>query len=203
MNRQLTRKQFWALCAAFGALWGAVEVTIGAYGHSLHLPFTGLTLATFGAALLVAQRQIFPTRGLTLGTALLAALTKSMSSGGIILGPMLGMMMEGLLVEIALFAAPRSRLAGATGVGLAALWAVSQKFVLLFALYGVGLLDLYQSAGRAALDALGLGETGVAQALAIAVAALFAGAGAVGLLGHSVGTRAAARLREAKCPDGG
>lgn len=174
--------RFWSTAAAFGALWGAVEITLGSFLHTLKLPFSGALLAAIGAGLLVAERQILPARGLSAATAVLAALCKSLSPGGVILGPMVGISVEGLLVEVALLAAPRFVGTAALAGGLTALWAVFQKVIVQILLYGATVLDLY----RAVLDKAGewLGHAGAGWGLAAAllgiVAALGAAGGAIG-----------------------
>lgn len=187
--------RFWALAASFGALWGAVEITLGSFLHTLKVPFGGALLASLGAALLVAQRQIEPTRGLSVATAAIAALCKSLSPGGVILGPMIGIGVEGLLVELALFVAPRFFGSALLAGTLAALWSAFQKVLVQLVLYGGTALELYEAALRKADDWLGHGGAGLGL-----VAALLSILGALGMLaggfGHRVGREAARVLRE-------
>lgn len=187
--------RFWARAAAFGALWGSLEITLGSFLHSLRFPLAaGVLLASTGALLLVAARQIAPQRGGSLAIGAVAALCKSVSPGGVILAPMLGIATEALLVELALLAAPRSRLAAALGGTLAALWAVSQTLVTKVFIYGVDILSLYLALLRRARDWLGLPEGAGWWALAV-VLLLVAVTGATGgLLGRGIGREAARQL---------
>ena len=186
--------RFWSQTAAFGALWGGVEITLGSFLHSLRLPFGGVLLAATGALLLVAARQILPQRGSTLAVGVVAALCKSISPGGIILGPMIGIATEALLVELALLVAPRARASAALAGALAALWALSQKLVSQTVFFGGSVLALYLALLRRARDWLHLpGQAGWwALALLLGVVVLLGACG--GLLGHSVGREAARRL---------
>ena len=143
-RRQInSRDLFWAHVTTFGALWGALEITLGSFLHALRVPFGGVLLAAMGAALLVAQRQLLPTRGASLATGFVAALCKSISPGGIILGPMMGILTEAALVEVALLPAPRSPVSAAAGGALCALWSFGQKLFTQYILYGSKLIDLY------------------------------------------------------------
>ena len=135
--------RFWAMVAAFGALWGALEITLGSFLHALKLPFGGTALGVVAAALLVAQRQVLPRRGLSLATGVVAALCKSVSPGGVILGPMIAITAEALLVELALLPAPRSRLAAAWAGALVVCWATFQKVIGQYVYLGEDIIDLY------------------------------------------------------------
>jgi hypothetical protein len=180
--------------AAFGALWGVLEITVGSFLHALHLPFTGVVLASTGAGLLVAQRQVLPRRGASLATGFVAALCKSMSPGGVVLGPMAGILVEAMLVEAALLAAPRSALTALPAGALAAIWAAFQKLFTQYLFYGGSVLDLYLSLLREASDAAGIPEESRASSLAIVLAAiaLFGATGSV--LGWRIGREGRRRL---------
>jgi hypothetical protein len=176
------RASFWPTAAAFGALWGTIEITLGSFLHTLRLPFTSALLAAIGAALLVAERQVAPARGISMATAVIAALLKSISPGGVILGPMLAITMEGLLVEIALLAAPRFFGAALLGGFLAALWGVFQKLITQWILYGATILDLYMALLRKAGEWLGHSNAGwwLAAILLGLIALIGAAGGAIG-----------------------
>jgi hypothetical protein len=188
--------RFWAYAAAYGALWGAVEVTAGSFLHALRVPFSGVLLASLGAALLVAQRQVLDLRGLTLATGAVAALCKSLSPAGIIWNPMIAIVMEALLVEAALFLAPRSRFSAAAAGSLAAAWAVAQGLLMQYIVYGRTIFDLYVTiVGRTTAWFGVAARTGWAALACVALALLLLGASS-GLWGRRVGRVAFERLTE-------
>jgi hypothetical protein len=178
---------FWAHVAAFGALWGGIEITVGSFLHTLRLPFGGTLLACLGSMLLVAARQIEPRRGASLATGVVAALCKSISPGGVILGPMMGITTEALLVEIALLIAPRAHASAAAAGALAALWSTFQKVISQVIFYGAGILTLYLTVLRRARDWLGLPEDAGFWALGALLAVILAMGTAAGLLGRRIG----------------
>ena len=186
-------ERFWAHVTAFGALWGALEITLGSFLHALRLPFAGVLMASLSAALLVAQRQLWPRRGLTAATGLVAALCKSISPGGIILGPMIGIMTEALLVELALLLAPRALPLAALAGALCALWSAFQKVITQFVVYGASVIELYLAALRRAGDWLGISAAaGWRAAIALLSALVLLGA-LGGALGHRLGRDARTR----------
>ena len=198
-GRRSTR--FWAHVTAFGAAWGAFEITLGSLLHSLRVPFAGVVLSSLGAAVLVAQRQFLPDRGASLATAAVAALCKSLSPDGLVLGPMSAILMEGLLVEAALLAAPRSVVPAALAGSLCALWSAFQKLISRVVFFGGGVVDLYLGALRAAGKSLGVSSRTGWTLLAVfcLVVALVGATG--GILGRALGRQAARRLAAAEAPD--
>ncbi len=139
--------------AVFGALWGAVEISMGTVLKALHLPFNGAFLASIGLAVLLVGRLFVPRRGATLFIGVIATLIKLFSIGGVVLGPMIGILMEALLAEVALsaFGYPRHTgflLAGILGVG----WTMVQPFITGALLFGRDTmevwLDLVNQGGR-------------------------------------------------------
>jgi hypothetical protein len=188
-----SRILFWSNAAAFGALWGAIEITLGSFVHALHIPFSSALLAAVGVMVLVAQRRILPVRGLALATAVVAAVCKSISPGGIILGPMIAILFEGLLIELSLSVLPSSPVAAAVGGSLAALWCALQKLIGQLVLFGATVVELYLALVRRAFDWLGLPlEYGW-----WAVGALLTAVALVGAAGGLIGWKIGGRAREA------
>ena len=146
----------WVQAAAFGALWGTVEITLGSFLHTLRVPFSGAILGSLSAALLAAHRQMFPVRGSSLAVSLVAALCKSLSPGGIILGPMLGILSEGVVMELLFLPAPRSLVACAAGGAICSVMASVQKVFVSYLVYGGTILELYLALLRKAGEWLGV-----------------------------------------------
>jgi len=194
-NRQVVSSTplFWSTAAAFGALWGTVEITLGSFIHTLRIPFSSAILASIGAALLIAQRQVVPKRGLSIATALIAALCKSLSPGGVILGPMVGITVEGLLVELALLASSRFVVCAILAGMLAAVWPVFHKLLSGFVFYGTTAVELYVAMLQKANAWLGHADAG--WWVVMAFIGIIASIGALGgLFGWCVGKDAARSL---------
>ncbi len=183
-----------AQAAAFGALWGAVEVTTGSFLHALHIPFTGVLLASIGAGLLVAQRQICGRRGISIMTGVVAALCKSLSPAGIIWNPMAAIVMEAAIAEAFLTLAPRAA-ASAIAVGaLAVAWSIGQGLFTQYILYGSNVFSLYVTVVGKTASWLGVETASAWLTLAGVAAAFIIFGGLVGLWGRRVGTLARERL---------
>lgn len=119
-----------ATLAVFGALWGLSEISLGSVLKTLNVPLSGLVLAGIGMIVALTGRVFVPKRGSTLFIGVIAMLLKLFSLGGVIVGPMFGIIFEALVAEIVLSLGGRPRrsilaLAGAFGTA----WVLLQPFV--------------------------------------------------------------------------
>lgn len=119
-----------ATLAVFGALWGLVEVSLGSVLKTLNIPLSGVILAGIGLTVALTGRVFVPRRGSTLFIGVIAMLLKLFSLGGVIIGPMVGILTEALVAEVVLTLSGKPRrwafiLAGGLGVT----WVLLQPFV--------------------------------------------------------------------------
>jgi hypothetical protein len=142
-----------ASIAVFGTLWGISEISLGSVLKSLNVPFSGAVLAAIGLTIALVGRVFVPKKGSTLFIGVIAMLLKLFSLGGVIIGPMVGIISEALVAEIVLSLSGKPRrlsfvLAGALGVA----WTLVQPFVTGPLLFGRSLfvvwLDLLDTGSR-------------------------------------------------------
>jgi ABC-type thiamin/hydroxymethylpyrimidine transport system permease subunit len=138
--------------AVFGTLWGIVEMSLGTVLKSLNVPLSGVVLSTIGLVVAMVGRVFVPRRGSTLFIGVIACLLKLFSLGGVIVGPMVGILSEALVAEVALSALGRPRRAAflVTGV-LGVLCPLVQPFITNPLLFGRTLFTVW-------LDLLDLGS---------------------------------------------
>lgn len=192
------RTPFWASAAVLGALWGAVEVTLGGFLHTLRLPLLGALLAAAEAGFLAAAHELVPRRGFVLATAAVAALVKGLAPAGALLGPLVAILAEGALVELAFLILPSPWLAAGVGGALGALWSVAQMILMQVILIGWAVLRLYEALLRAAGRVIGLPGSVAVLGLALGVLVLLGIA--CGLWGVRLGRLARARLEQEGVP---
>lgn len=135
------RDKFWAYVTAFGTLWGGLELTLGTFLHVLHVPKTGLIMTLLSLILVLAQRHIFSERGSTFCVGIIAACIKSLSPGGIILGPVVGIIGEAILIELCFLVPKRGWLPAIIAGGLAVTWSQMQSAFNLWIYYGQDFID--------------------------------------------------------------
>jgi hypothetical protein len=190
------RDRFWGHAAAFGAMWGAIEATVGSFLHALKIPFGGTVLAATGAAFLIALRTVYPRRGVLVAAGVVCAGVKMMSPATAILGPMVGILVESILVELACLLRGTNPISVVVGGALATLWALSQKVLVQIVLYGGSMLALYREFLERAERWLGMAPSG-GWAVVVPFAALVAAIGAAVALG---GYRAGCVVRDRRAP---
>ncbi len=138
-------KQNWLKAAVVGSSWAAFEIIVGSFLHNMRLPFAGMLLSAASVLLLTAFVQLWPQRGLLIRAGLVCALMKSVSPSALVFGPMIGITMEALIMEMVLWAAPKNLLLILLAGGLAVLWSLVQKILNLIVLYGLNLIQIADS----------------------------------------------------------
>jgi hypothetical protein len=184
--------------AVFGTLWGIVEMSLGTVLKSLNVPLSGVVLSAIGLTVALVGRVFVPRRGSTLFIGVIATFLKLFSLGGVIIGPMIGIMSEALVAEVLLSVMGKPRrvsflVAGAGGV----LCPLVQPFVTNPLLFGRSLFTVW-------LDMLDLGsrlfglDSGAALWAVVVLVAVHAAIGLVaGWLAWDVGRLLQARLGRA------
>lgn len=180
----------------FGALWGAVETTSGSLLHVLNIPFSGVVLASVGIMIALIGRLFVPQRGSVLAIGIVTAMLKMFSIGGIVLMPVIGILAESLIAELALTVLGQPRRASfVIAGGLATMWPFFHPFFTQGLLAGSGIFTIYQRTIQKGAQALGLPVTAVLYVLA-ALLVLHLVIGLIGgLVAWDAGRLIQARLR--------
>lgn len=172
--------------AIFGAIWGALEITVGSYLHVIFPPLAdtflvGLIMASIGVVVALIGRLFVPRTGSVLMIGIVAAILKMISIGGVKLGPLVAILAESLLMELGLLTARRpSRGSFVFAGALAITWNFFHKFIMMWLLFGRGIYEVYVGMIRQGASLL---RIDVSYALVIIVVLLFIRIGAGGLAG--------------------
>jgi hypothetical protein len=180
----------WLKAAVAGGLWASFEIIVGSLLHNLHLPFSGTFLATFSVILMIAFLQIWKENGLIWRAGLICGLMKSLSPSAVILGPMTGIMMEAMFMDLFIYLVGFNvfgyLLAGVTAL----LSTIVHKLASLFILYGTDLVTIYVNLFNFLKKQLGIAEANPRDLIAgIIVVYMVLGALAA-MLGILLGKRA-------------
>ncbi len=143
INLSLSPK--WIKAAAIGSIWAAIEIVAGSFLHNLRIPFSGTMLAMAAVYILVAFAMQWKEPGIIIRAGLIAAVMKSISPSAVILGPMVGIIMEAVILEAILFLIGRNLPGFIIGGMLAVSWALMQKILSLLILYGFDLVKIAEA----------------------------------------------------------
>jgi len=180
--------------AVVGGLWASIEIIIGSFLHNTRLPFAGSMLAFAGTVLLIGFYQIWPQKGLIIRAGLITAVMKSVSPSAIILGPMTGILLEAVLIELVILLLGNNFLSLMLAGILSVSSALFHKVVSLLILYGFDLIQIYVNIINFALKQFGLKEAGGWQIL-IALLSVYTLFGMMAALAGRYIGRKAVRMR--------
>jgi len=171
------RARFAATTAVFGAVWGALEMTVGAALHALHLPLAGLLLTALGLAVALMARRVFPARGIVLSVGVVAAFLKLFSfAAAAPVSAAVAILAEAAVAEGVLLVLGTSRFAFAAAGAVAGLVPLPHFVLGQALLFGAGVLERYARLLEWGAGVLGLSPDAVYSVLG-ALAALHAAAG--------------------------
>jgi ABC-type thiamin/hydroxymethylpyrimidine transport system permease subunit len=198
----------WVTVGLFGALWGVVELTLGSVLHAISPPLadtflTGIVLGGIGVAVALTGRHFAPKRGSVFLISVVTALLKLLGPAENKIGPMAAILIEGALMEMALWIvrAPRQP-AFILGGALAVAWSLPHKFLMMWLLYGKGVVEVYTRMVQDGGQALGLDPSLALLILAILLLIRLA-VGALGGWGAwKLGSAVARRLGQRALPAG-
>lgn len=181
--------------AVVGSIWASLEIIIGSFLHNLRVPFSGTILAVMSVYLLIAFVQIWNDRGLIWRAGLICALMKSVSPSAVIIGPMTGIMLEALLLELFIMAFGRNLIGYIIGGAAAVLSSLLHKLITLLLLYGFDFVRILSGLYQFSVRQVKLEETSPSAVIAI-IASLYIIAGIAGAIGGYMAGKRYIRNRE-------
>ena len=185
----------WMRAAVAGSIWASLEIIIGSFLHNLRVPFSGTILAVMSVYLLVAFIQIWNDRGLIWRAGLICAMMKSVSPSAVIIGPMTGIMLEALLLELFIMVMGRNLIGYLIGGAAAVLSSLLHKLITLLLLYGFDFVRILSGLYQFSVRQVKLEQTSPATVIAI-IAALYIVAGIAGAIGGYLAGKAYITNRE-------
>lgn len=142
-NPELNEK--WIKASIVGTIWAASEIVLGSFLHNLKVPFSGNVLTAIGIIILISVSYIWTEKGLFWRAGIICALMKTMSPSAVIFGPMVAIISEAFLLEIAVRVFGKSYFGFILGAMLAMSWNLFQKIINTIIFYGLNMVDLYKS----------------------------------------------------------
>lgn len=140
-----SHRKIWLKAAVVGSLWASMEIVVGSFLHNIHMPFAGTILGFFSLSLLIAFFQKWPDKGLIIRAAILAALMRSLSPSAIIIGPMVGIFLQGFFMEYSIRILGKNKIAFFIGALFTLSSNLFQKVVSLLIFYGFDIVVVFKN----------------------------------------------------------
>jgi len=154
----MTDSRPWAHAALFGALWGALELSLGTMLQLSRLPLRGSIMAVIGLVCMFTLRRLQPRFGVCALAGFVAIALKIFTLGGFFPGPIIGIALEALMVEISFLVLPKRRLAAAAaGAGALATHPI-QMILMTTLLAGPEVVKAMVEGLIASISSVGLGS---------------------------------------------
>ena len=142
LHKPLT--DIWLKSSILGCLWASSEIVFGSFLHNLHVPLGSNFLTAIGIILLISVSYKWKDKGLFWRSGLICALMKSVSPSAVIFGPMIAILSEALLLELAVLIFRRNIFSYILGGILAMSWTFIHKISFFILAYGFNLISLYK-----------------------------------------------------------
>lgn len=193
MNSNL-RSDIWLKAAVIGSVWGASEIVLGSFLHNLRIPFSGNLLTTIGIVIMIAGHRLWPERGLFWRAGLICVAMKTLSPSPVIFGPMLAIFMQSISMQAGVLLGGRTVVGYLIGGGLAMAWNIVQRILTALLVYGMSIVELYQSLVDYLYSNIGMPFTGYWMPVALLFGLFFLGGVAAAIAGMLI-SRSAASVR--------
>lgn len=145
-----------AIIAAFGALWGLMEITLGATLKGMRLPMSGAILAGLACIIALTGRYFIRRRGAIVMMGGVAAMLKIFSVGTVIAGPFLAILIESVIAEAICVLLGRNRRGFAIAGAAVLCYTVLHPFITQGLLFGGRVYEVYWATARQIGEWLGL-----------------------------------------------
>ena len=143
MNVQ--QQEVWYKAAVIGSIWASFEIVFGSFFHSLRLPFAGTFLTFTSIVLLISFSYKWNDKNLFIKAGIIAALMRSLMPTSVILGPLIGIMIEAILFQLVLRLLGRNLFSFTVAGVLAMFSAIIHKVVSIILIYGFDIVKILKN----------------------------------------------------------
>ncbi len=138
-------QDIWLKAAVIGSVWASFEIVFGSFFHSLRIPFAGTFLSFFSVILLIGFSYKWEGKNLFLKAGIIAALMRSLLPTSIILGPLIGILIEAVIFQytINLF---KKNILSYSIIGVTVMFsAIIHKIISIIIIYGFDIVKILEN----------------------------------------------------------
>ena len=156
------KNRFLVRLALFSALWSILETTLGMIFKGMRLPFGGALMSGLAMILILTSRAYIPYRGSIVALGLITALIRFISTGVLMPGPTIAIIMETALAEMILLSTGYKNWSVRLTAVIGVLYTMVHPFITHKLLFGLNTLALYQSLFEKASEFMHLSRVPIA-----------------------------------------
>jgi nucleoside-triphosphatase THEP1 len=142
---QKQQQEYWLKAAVIGSVWASFEIIFGSFFHSLRIPFAGTFLSFFSVVLLIAFSYKWQGTSLFIKAGLIAALMRSLLPTSIILGPLIGILIEAVIFQYTINLLRRNLLSYSIVGVLVMFSAIFHKIISIIIIYGFDIVTILEN----------------------------------------------------------
>ncbi len=135
----------WLKAAVIGSIWASFEVVFGYFFHNLRLPFAGSFLTFWGIALMASFAEKWSGKRLFIKAGIISAIMRSMTPTSVILGPVIGIMLESVIFQTSINLLGKNILSYSVAGILSMLAAIMHKLVSILLIYGFDVVKVVEN----------------------------------------------------------
>ncbi len=135
----------WLKAAVIGSIWASFEIIFGTFLHNLRIPFAGTFLTFFSLVLLIGFSYKWNDKNLFLKAGIITALMRSMLPTSIILGPLIGILVEAVIFQLSISIFKRTYLAFVIAGILSMFSAILHKIFSILIIYGFDIVKVLEN----------------------------------------------------------
>lgn len=175
--------------AVLGSIWASIEIIVGNFLHGFRMPFTGEILTFFAIYFLTAASIRWKLKGLIWRAGLICGMMKFFTPGVKVFGPIIGIVSESFMLEIALRIFGMNALGFILGGGLTLCLPLIQKLVNLLIVYGWNLIVVFDKSIEFLFKLINLENTDSIVVLLVLLSINFVFGGLAATLGYVSGKK--------------
>ncbi len=184
--------------AVLGSIWASIEIIVGNFLHGFRMPFTGEILTFFAIYFLTASTVRWKVKGLIWRAGLICAMMKFFTPGVKVFGPIIGIVSESFMFEIALRLFGMNAIGFILGGGLTLCLPLIYKLVNLLILYGWNLVVVFDKSVEFIFRHINLENTDSLMVLLVLLSINFLFGGIAATLGYRSGKKKTEFITENK-----
>lgn len=144
MDQKILREEI-VYTAIFGTLWGITEIFVSSLLYAARLPFRGIIMAAIATVILVVAREFVSYRSSSIVIGVIASLLKVFSMAGFAVTPVVAILLESFLAELAFLLVGYNIYSAGLSGALILVYSFSHGLIMHGVFFGISIYKTYMN----------------------------------------------------------